>query len=93
VVDKTVAVSSAGRKTRAHSREEDLPSGVRLKRDLAFEYEDELILSGMGVTMGRLSAGHDPRHDNPVVLQSGVVAEASIVAVLGSLPDVVLGSW
>jgi hypothetical protein len=90
VVDKTVAVSGASGKARAHSRHEDLLSGVGLKRDLAFEHVDELILSGMRMSMGRLSAGNNPRHNHPVILQSGMVAEASVVTVKVHCP---MGFW
>jgi hypothetical protein len=38
-------------------------------------------LPGMGVTMRGLAARHSPCHDHPVILQSRMVAEASIVAV------------
>ncbi|HUC70336.1 MAG TPA: hypothetical protein VMS01_04010, partial [Stellaceae bacterium] len=39
------------------------------------------ILSGMSMTMGRLPAGNNSRPDHPVVLQPGMIAEASIVPV------------
>src|ERR1700719_2361373 len=74
-----MAVSGAGGKARAHSDQEDLLSGISLQRYLAFEHVDELILSGMGMSVGRLPTGHKPRHDHPVIPQSGMVAEASIV--------------
>lgn len=46
VVDEVMAVSSAGREPGAHSGRENLLSSVGLKRDLAFQDIDELVLSG-----------------------------------------------
>jgi hypothetical protein len=73
-------VSRSGRKADACPRPYNLATRVRYEHKLALQHIDELVLSGMCVTGGGLTARLNANEIDTVVLDPCVVAQAPVVA-------------
>ena len=82
-----MAVARSSWKADAGARPNGFATRVGHKHELAFKHVNELILPGMRVSSGLLTTGQDSNEIDAVILESGMIAQASVVALTLSLPE------